>query len=475
MNENKAQPTIRVWIAIVLFMFIGSIAGSTQSMYLGLFLDNTLYENGPMGASITLTDTINLIVSLGAVVLCITAFIMGTLSEKLKNRKVFISAGYILWGIVMLFFSAVSKENVAKLFGFNDVAKSITVTAMIVISFALVLAFLRSTTNDTVFSAWLTEVSTPKISAIIEVLFTLMGFVATGVITLLVVGVGKDYSTDIEIFDKTYELDLDFTLTYSSIFIILGMAAIIIGILGFFIIHNPKKVEETEKKTGEKVNIFYGLKPSVIKENSNLYLMLMSGCLFNCAYQVFYPYFFIYISSVIIPKNKEFEVPVFILLALMSVSLGFMLVLVLMKAYSKHKALSFIPSVICLIVGFLILSSTTNIFGFVVGLAPAFVGYVIIMIQFGATVRDNIPQDKAGLFQGVRMIFLFLIPMIVGPTIGNIAAKNSNVTYMDNYAEKLLPTEDMFLYAAIFSALIFIPMIPFLIKDSKKARSENNE
>ena len=473
MNENKAQPTIRVWIAIVLFIFIGSIASSTQSMYLGLFLDNTLFENGPMGASITLTDTINLIVSLGAVVLCITAFIMGTLSEKLKNRKVFISVGYILWGIVMLFFSAVSKENVAKLFGYNDVAKSITITAMIVISFALVLAFLRSTTNDTVFSAWLTEVSTPKISAMIEVLFTLMGFVATGIITLLVVGVGKDFSTDIVIFDKTY--DMDFTITHSLVFIILGMAAIIIGILGFFIIHNPKKIEETEKKTGGKVNIFYGLKPSVIKENSNLYLMLMSGCLFNCAYQVFYPYFFIYISSVIIPKNKEFEVPVFILLALMSVSFGFMLVLVLMKAYSKHKALSFIPSVISLIVGFLILSSTTNIFGFVVGLAPAFVGYVIIMIQFGATVRDNIPQDKAGLFQGVRMIFLFLIPMIVGPTIGNIAAKNSNVTYMDNYAEKLLPTEDMFLYAAIFSALIFIPMIPFLIKDSKKARKENNE
>ena len=125
----------------------------------------------------------------------------------------------------------------------------------------------------------------------------------------------------------------------------------------------------------------------------------MSGCLFNCAYQVFYPYLFIYISSVIIPNNKEFEVPVFILLALMSVSFGFMLVLVLMKAYSKHKALSFIPSVISLIVGFLILSSTTKIFGFVIGLAPAFVGYVIIMIQFGATVRDNIPQDKAKMLK----------------------------------------------------------------------------
>ena len=470
MNENKAQPSVRDWIAIILFMLMGTLAGSTQAMYLGIFLDNTVFENGSKGASLTLTDTVNLIVSLGVIVLCIAGFIMGTLSEKVKNRKVFISGGYIIWGIIMLVFSVVSTENTEKLFGISEISKSITLTAMMVIALALVTAFLRSTTNDTVFNAWLTEISTPKISAMIEILFTLMGFVSTAIITLLIASVGGRI-------DMTFGTrDVVFHITYSSVFIVLGLIAIVIGVLGFFLIKNREPIEKTEKKkTNEKVNVFYGLKPSVIKENSNLYLMLMSACLFNCAYQVFYPYFFIYITSVIIPENENFEMPVFILLTLMSVSFGFMLVLVLMKAYSKHKALSFVPSVIALIIGLLILSTSTNIFTFVIGLAPGFIGYVIIMIQFGATVRDNVPKDKVGLFQGVRMILLFLIPQIVGPTVGNIAAQKSNVTFMDNYAEKLLPTKDMFIYAAIFAALIFVPMIPFLIKDSKRARKEKTE
>ncbi len=465
MNENKAQPTVRVWIAIVIFILMGAIAGNTESMYLGLFLDNTIFENGPMGASITLTDAVNLIVSLGAVISCGTGFVVGTLSEKLKNRKAFISIGYIVWGIVMMACSVVSNENVRKIFGINETAKVITVAAATLVTLSLVLSFLRSTTNDTAFNSWIADVSTPKTSTIIEVLFTVMGFVGTAIITLLVA-----------------RAEIDANMDYSSIFIILGITAIGAGGMGFFLIDEPEKFEKTEKTEKEIVNqtnAFYGLRPSVIKENSNFYLMLSSGCLFNCACQVFLPYFFIYITSVIIPapENKELNLrmPVIIILLIMAVSLGLMLVLVLMKAYSKHKALSFIPSVICLIIGFLVLSSTKNIFGFVMGFAPAFVGYVIIMIQFGATVRDNIPQDKVDLFQGARMLFLFLIPEIVGPTVGNIAAKNSNVIFEYNYAEKLLPTEDMFLYSAFFAALIFIPMIAFLIKDSKKAKLENKE
>ena len=151
------------------------------------------------------------------------------------------------------------------------------------------------------------------------------------------------------------------------------------------------------------------VKPSVVKENSNLYLILSSGCLFNCAFQVFFPYLFIYLASVVIPANKgvnllstKVVVPVIIAIVVVAVS-----VLVLMKVYAKNKAVPFIASVLCLIVGLLILSSTKSIVGIIVGLAPALIGYIIIMIQFGATVRDNIPKDKVGLFQGIRMIFLF--------------------------------------------------------------------
>jgi MFS family permease len=459
MSNKKGSLSKRIWIAIILYMFISSIAGGTESMFLGLFLDNTVFRDGAMGASITLTDAVNLIASLAAVVSGVTTFVMGALSEKMKNRKLFISIGFIVWGIVMFVFSAVKKENVAGAFGITDIAETITATALIVVSFALVLAFLRATTCDATFNSWIVDVSTPETSTTIEIAFTIMGFISTGVITFLVTNAqaGK--------------------MEYSSIFILFGVIAIVLGALGFFLIDNPPKYEDkknAEKETKYVADLFYGFRPSTVKENSNLYLMLSSGCLFNCAYQVFFPYLFIYIGSVVIPANEGVNLlsPMVIVTAIIAITAVVSGVLLFMKLYPINKALSFIPSVLCLILGLLILSWTKNIVGIIAGFGPALIGYIIIMIQFGATVRDNIPKDKVGFFQGIRMIFLFFIPSIIGPTLGNIAAKNSDVTYMANGAVKVLPTESMFLYAAIIATLIFIPMLAFLKKDKEKALKE---
>lgn len=467
MSDNNGRLSTKIWIAIILFIFMSSIAGGVESMYIGFYLNNVVFKDGTRGASITLTDTINLIASFTAVISGITTFVMGTLSEKMKNRKLFISVGFIIWGIVMLIFSNVRGGNIGRFFVITDISEIITVTAITVIAFTLILAFLRSTTSDATFSSWLTDVSTPKTSAIIEIIFTVMGFVSTGVITYLV---ASAQSGKIE---------------YNNIFILFGVLGVILGFLGFFIIDNPPKTKKSKKKHKKKENnkessywadLFYGFKPNVIKENSNLYLILSSGCLFNCAYQAFYPYLFIYLASVVLPANKGVNllsskviVPVIIAIVIVAISTLF-----LMKAYTKSKSASFIPSVICFVVGLLIVSSTKDIVGVIIGIVPALIGYIIIMIQFGATVRDNIPKDKVGLFQGIRMIFLVFIPGIIGPTLGNIAAKNSNVIYIENGAEKVLPTESMFLYAAVVAALIFIPMLAFLKKDKEKALKEDN-
>lgn len=476
MSNKKGKLSKSIWITIILFMFISAIVGNVESMYLGLFLNDTVFEKGSMGAKITLTDTVNLIASLSAVVSVITTFVIGTLSEKMKNRRVFISLGFITWGTVMLVFSGVDILKVAGFLGISTLHEAITVTAVTVVFFALILTFLRSTTCDAAFNSWVTDISTPETSAIIEIIFTIMGFVSTGVITLLVSSAQSEL------------------LEYSEIFIILGLVAVVFGSLGFFLIKNPQKedntrkikklrnakrlnnTKKTEKESTYWADIFYGFKPSAIKENINLYLILSSGCIFNSAFQVFFPYLFIYLASVVIPANKDVnllsaEVIGTLIIALVAVVLT---VLILMKAYAKNKALSFIPSVLCLIIGLFILSSTKNIVGIIIGLAPGLIGYIIIMIQFGATVRDNIPKDKVGLFQGIRMIFLVFIPGIVGPTLGNIATKNSNVTYMENGVEKILPTEAMFLYAAIVAILIFIPMLAFLKKDKERALKEKD-
>ena len=462
MTNNNGQLNKRVWIGLILFMFMGSMAVNMESAYLSVFLNNTVFEQGSMGSKITLTDAVNLRTSLAAIIGGITAFVMGTLSEKLKNRKAFISVGYIVWGIVAIFLGLARKEIIAKLFGYNDSAEIITVTVVTIIGIALIMAFLRATSNDTVFNAWITDVTTPKTTTLVEAIYTVMGFVATGII---MAAISEAQHTP---------------LLYNIFVVMLGIFAIIVGVAGFFVIDNPKKFEnkdEDKVKTSYWADLFYGFRPKVIKENIKLYLMLLAACAFNSSFQTFYPYLFIYVSSVVVPANEGLELNIggIAVIGIMAITIAVETILILIKVGKQKKAYSFIPSIVCFVVGLLILSVTKNIYLIVIGLAPALVGYIIIMVQFGATVRDNIPQDKVGLFQGVRTIFQVLIPMVVGPTLGNIAAKNSTVTYMENGAEKVLPTEAMFLYAAIVAAFIFIPILAFLKKDKEKALKAMSE
>ncbi len=459
MNKN-GQLTKRVWAGILLFMFMGSLAWNVENMYFNTFLNDMVFDKGAMGSSLTLTDAVNIMVTLSAITAVVTTFIMGTLSEKMRNRKMFISVGYIAWGIITALFGFITKENVATVFGLENSAQIVTVTAWVVIVMDMVMTFMGSTSNDSAFNAWVTDVTTPETTAKVETVFTFMGFIAMAVI--MVVG----------------SLAQGGVISYAAFFIGLGIFVTLVGIVGLFLLENPQKFEdkkdENSPKTSYWADLFYGFRPSVVKENSNLYLILASGCTFNSAFQVFFPYLFIYLGSVVIPANEGVNflsagVIVPAVIAIVAIVAG---IVILMKIYAKNKAAAFIPSVLLLIVGLLILSSTKNIVGIIAGVAPTLIGYIVIMIQFGATVRDNIPQDKVGLFQGIRMIFLVLIPMVVGPTLGNIATKNSNVTYIENGAEKVLPTEAMFLYAAIVAALIFIPMLAFLKKDKEKALKE---
>lgn len=465
MSNNKGKLSIRLWAGMLMCSFMGGLAWNVENMYFNTFLNDCVYNEGAFGSKMVLTDAVNIMVTLSAITAVVTTFIMGTLSEKMKNRKLFISIGYIAWGIVTALFGFITKENVASVFGLSDNAKIVATTAWIVIIMDMIMTFMGSTSNDSAFQAWVTDVTTPETTSKVETAFTFIGFIAMAVI--MVVG----------------SMAQGGKISYATFFIGLGVVVTLAGIVALFLVENPKKLEDAKKeknaqKTSYWADLFYGFRPSVVKENSNLYLILSSGCTFNSAFQVFFPYLFIYLGSVIVPANEEMlkNIPIsLIVVAVVSIAVAVVGIVVLMKVYPKSKAAAFIPSVLFLIIGlFTVFFAKTNLYGMVIGVALVLIGYIVIMIQFAATVRDNIPQDKVGLFQGVRMIFLVMIPMIVGPTLGNIATKNSNVTYIENGAEKVLPTEAMFLYAAIVAILIFIPMLAFLKKDKERALKEKN-
>jgi MFS family permease len=89
-------------------------------------------------------------------------------------------------------------------------------------------------------------------------------------------------------------------------------------------------------------------------------------------------------------------------------------------------------------------------------------GFMLVTACLSASVRDHTPADKVGHFQGIRMVFAVLLPMIIGPFIGAAVIKTSGSTYVDLGVVKDVPTPSIFLASAAVLLLIAIPI--FIMK-----------
>ena len=431
----------KIWLNIIIFNFMGGVAWNLENMFFNTFLYNSIY--GGVSASLyngvmAPTTAIKYMVTLSAIVAVATTFIMGTFSEKMKKRKVFISVGYILWGIITAAFGLISKENIASMLGLSDDVKILAATVWVVIIMDMIMTFMGSTSNDSAFNAWLNDVTNTHVRPKVE---TALMFV--GVFSMLaVMGVGG--------------LAEKGTISYTMFFIGLGSFVSLSGIYGLFALEEPEiKGEKTNSNYWS--DLFYGFRPSVIKENANLYLVLAALGIYNIAIQVFFPYLIVYLEKVVLP-GVVFDTKVIVtaVLAVAALAAG---VIGILKASGKNKVVSYLVAISLFVAGLFVLSTSTNIIVVLIGIAPTLIGYIVVHIQLTSTMRDFIPEDKVGLFQGIRMIFVVLLPMIIGPAIGDLASISSNITIIEYGAEKLVPSTSMFFWAAVVAAFAFIPVI----------------
>lgn len=442
-NEKLGK---KLWFNILLFNLMGAIAWNVENMYFNTFLYNSIYNGASaeaLAGTMAPTTAISRMVALSAATAVITTFIMGTFSDRMKNRKIFVSFGYIAWGIVTALFGFISRDNVAALFGLTDSVKILTATVWVVIIMDMVMTFMGSTSNDSAFNAWVTDVTTTKTRQQVETAFTFVGLVAMGI----VMGIGSFAQAG--------------TISYTVFFVGLGLVVVVCGIVGLFTIKEPEHRTEEETNKSYWADLFYGFNPKVVKKNSKLYLVLTSVCLYNCAIQVFFPYLFVYLQYVVLPQNANVNLlsAKVIVTAVISIAVLLFGVIYLLKIADKHRTFTFVAGVVCLTVGLFIMSTSTNIMAILIGVSPTVIGYVVLMIQLNAAIRDFIPVGMAGRFQGIRMIFVVLIPMIVGPAIGDIACLNAGAVYTNEYGvETIVPDAKMFIYSAVISVLVLIPL-----------------
>ncbi len=460
MNNNKLSK--KNWFIIIIFCFMGGIAWNTENMYFNTFITNEIYADVSQTAilgSMEATTAVARMVALSAIAAVVTTFVMGALSDKLKNRKMFISVGYILWGIVTAMFGFITKENVANLFNLTDEAKILGTTVWFVILMDIVMTFMGSTSNDAAFQAWVTDITVPKQRPIVETVLSVVGTVSS----LAVTGVGSFAQAG--------------TITYKVFFIGLGVVVTLCGVLGLFLIKDPPKTAEIKTSDNYWADLFYGFRPSVIKENSRLYLALLSFCFAIVAFQVFYPYLLTYVQYVVIPDNggvSNILKPPVIITAVVVIAILLFCIVKLLKLSTEKKGFCLVVGVVAMTLGFLLLSTSTNIYVILVSVLPVVVGNAMVNILFGATVKDFIPEGKAGLFQGIRMIFAVLLPMVIGPVIGDMACQAAAQTIINEVnAEVIVPAKDMFLWAGVVSILALIPLY-FLIKKGFDIEEKKN-
>ena len=427
----------RTWFNLILFGLIGQIAWAVENVYFNTFLFN--YIGGT-------TRHISAMVALSAVTAVVSTFLMGTLSDRVAKRKPFLCVGYMLWGLTVAVFALISRENIGQLFSLSAPASVLTATVSVVIIMDCVMTFIGSTGNDAAFNAWITDSTVPENRGVAESVLSVMPILA-------MLGVTAGFGAGVT------------AVGYPACFLALGAVVTICGALGLLTVKESAHIERTGGNYWN--DLLYGFRPGTVRTHKDLYLSLLCVCIFNTAVQVFMPYLFIYIQHYL---RFDFGTllsslsPKLLLIAAL-VLIGFIAVIVLLgKLLDKLGKQRFVWAATALFIAGLIAVSFARRIGVFALLACVMLcGYGLMMIIFNATVRDFTPEDKVGQFQGVRMIFAVLIPMVVGPYTGSFvtelfAGRHDLGTYLNDYGEAVLvPAPEIFIAAAVLCALVWIP------------------
>ena len=127
------------------------------------------------------------------------------------------------------------------------------------------------------------------------------------------------------------------------------------------------------------------------------------------------------------------------------------------------------PAMAMLCAGYVLLILTRSTAPVFIGSLLMMSGYLTGMSAFGARIRDLIPAQRSGQFQGVRIIGQVFIPGLIGPAIGAAVLKNAETILNSDGTESFLPNANIFLAALIVALVLCALLIPTLRKRGKAA------
>ena len=418
-------------MTLLLVGLFGQFAWTIENMYFNVFLYHTIS-----------TDPRNIAAMVGwsAAAATLTTLLMGALSDRLGKRKVFIAAGYLLWGVSTAAFGYITPENAARLF---PAANSVAAAALMVVVLDCVMTFFGSSANDAAFNAWVTDNTSRENRGRAESVLAILPLVSM----LIIFG----------LFDGLTQQG-----RWREFFNLFGLAVSAVGLLSVFLVKDAPGLRPRQDNSLR--NLVYGLRLSVVRENPELYLAFAAFCLFSIAVQVFFPFLIIYLQTYLGIVDYAIVLGVVLIVAsLVSVLSGR-----LIDRVGKLRFAS--PAAAVMLLGLVGMYFVRRQGGVMLAGTVMMSGYMMLSAALSATIRDWTPKDKVGHFQGIRMIFAVLLPMIVGPALGAAVIRKSAETYVELGQIKSVPTPGIYLAAAAVLLFAAIPVI--LLRNREKENQQ---
>ncbi|MGI6734851.1 MAG: DUF2804 family protein [Bacilli bacterium] len=445
MNNTKRKRRLgfRNFLLLWLVGLAGQLCWNLENQWFNTFV----YEE--IGA---FPQIVNAMVAVSAIATTFATFFFGTLSDRHGKRKPFISIGYIIWGIFTVTFGLTGL--------LTKLTMNIWTLATVIVVADTIMSFFGSMGNDAGFNAWTADLiddnnkgAIGTALAIQPVIGTIIGTVIGGIL------IGQ--------------------FGYIAFFSMMGGFVSLVGVLSLFILQDSPKLEPSKrggfwKQFSESFNFKYFF------SQKELVLVNVLGAIYFIGFNVY----FVHIGNLFI-SNYGFAVGDAGLIQGIGLIIAILFTIPGSRLINRGKSpLVVLMSIVMTIVGLIYLGligtihNPANLFNaqnlpLLLGVIVVGAGYILIMQALGVWSKVLYPVGSKGQFEGLRIIFFVLIPMVLGSSISQPIIRHFGIETIVDVATDgtpilgYIPTEALFYFASAIMVLALVPLF-FLRKEYYK-------
>ncbi len=451
------------WTLLLVIGFSAQIAWVIENNWFA----NFLYSD--FGAQLGIVTAMTIC---SATATTFSALFFGTLSDRIGSRRKLIAWGSVLWGIFTIAFGLTHYLR-------DSIYNNVMLVGVTIVAADTIMSFFGSMANDAGYNAWYTDMMDDSnsgqlgaVAATLPVIGTLVGTLVGGV---FVNGLATEANPQ---------------LGYIIFFSAAGGLTILVGIASFFLLRDSPGLRPVrDGGFWHQFGSVFDFRRFV--SNRELALVFLTLCVFFIGYNCYFIHIMNWMNYTLGFNDPSLILGIPLLIAV-AVSVPFIKVINNRKVPAVAAFATVLSILGCLFVYFVVGNmqgsfDTENALNLAAnwpcftGIILVGVGYVVFMQSMTVWMKRLYPEEHRGQFEGIRIMFFVFFPMIAGPLLadpicrafgekvyqvvenGNLifvtAAQAGEMGYdISQIAEGYLPVNELFIAAAIVTALALIPM-----------------